>query len=208
MLCVLCAEFDRDLELHVAPVWRSLRAERADALLSQPAGLSGGAVAPAAKWRPVLAALVGVLQRAQAEAEHLAQGNERARERAAALEAQVGGWGGGPADRVGQEWDHSPVWCWLEALKSGIHDEMCVRTLSVQVASPPHPALTISYASVRLAPPGVPQQRACHQPGRAPGRQGAAAGRGGRGAQGSGGGGGRGGGGWGRGGAGRAYACV
>ncbi|MEW5297934.1 MAG: hypothetical protein WDW36_001110 [Sanguina aurantia] len=71
-------ELDRDLEVQALPLWRALRSERADTLMTHPlSSASGGGgsspgsrrIPPAARWQPVLVALVGVLRRSVIEAE-------------------------------------------------------------------------------------------------------------------------------------------
>lgn len=77
------------------PLWRALRAERADTLMTHPLALSGSGspgsrrVPPAARWQPVLVALVGVLRRSVIEAEERGGEFVRMRDRMAIMEAQV-----------------------------------------------------------------------------------------------------------------------
>ena len=51
-------------------MWRQLRAERADQLMTVP---EGGSVGPARRWRPVLQALIGIIKRSTVDAEQQAQ---------------------------------------------------------------------------------------------------------------------------------------
>ncbi|MEW5312120.1 MAG: hypothetical protein WDW38_003772 [Sanguina aurantia] len=70
-------ELDRDLEVQALPLWRALRSERADTLMTHPlssASSSPGSrrIPPAARWQPVLVALVGVLRRSLSRSEEAA----------------------------------------------------------------------------------------------------------------------------------------